>query len=211
MYAIRKTRVAPPPAPRPGTPAGDSYYDARFGAEAVKLVAGEYLATAREVMLVTVLGSCIAACLHDPAVGIGGMNHFMLPDSNHGDGESARYGAYAMEMLINDLLKQGARRASLQAKVFGGGNVVPGLAGSAIGDRNAEFALDYLAREEIPVVASDLMDVYPRRVHFFPRSGRVMVRRLASARDEGDLLAQETLYRSRLAQSPTEGSVELFT
>jgi chemotaxis protein CheD len=166
-------------------------------------------------MLVTVLGSCVSACIRDPLAGVGGMNHFMLPDadpegrtSSWGT-ESARYGGYAMEMLINDLLKRGAVRSRLETKVFGGGAVLAGFTVSNVGERNGRFVLDYLRNEGLTVNGQDLFDVCPRRVHYFPRTGKVMVKRLPSAHDT-DVLASESLYRSRLKESPTTGSVELF-
>lgn len=213
MYAIREARDKTRPRRAPqaaATPAG--YYDPKFKAQALKVLPGEYLASGSDVMMVTVLGSCVSACLRDPVAGIGGMNHFMLPEAGAAaaDGESARYGGYAMEMLINELLKLGASRPRLQAKVFGGGAVLAGFSVGNVGERNAAFVLGYLAAEGIPVLAQDLLDVCPRRVHFFASSGRALVRRLETRADE-ELIASERLYQVRLLQSPTEGSVELFS
>lgn len=195
----------------PATPT--RYYDNRFDAQALKVLPGEYLVTAEDVMLVTVLGSCVSACIRDPLARVGGMNHFMLPQSESDVGnwatESARYGGYAMEMLINELLKRGAARSRLEAKVFGGGSVLPGMTISNVGDRNGEFVLRYLQAEGIRLVAQDLFETCPRRVHYFPLSGRAMVKRLPTANDS-EVLASERLYRSRLKAEPTQGSVELF-
>src|SRR5690606_10592835 len=128
--------------------------------EAMKLLPGEYYVTDGRLALVTVLGSCVAACIRDVDSGIGGMNHFMLPDEGGKDvvSSSARYGTYAMEILINHLLKSGARRNRLEAKVFGGGAVLASLSSSNVGTRNAEFVLKFLQTEKIPVVAQDLLD-----------------------------------------------------
>jgi chemotaxis protein CheD len=209
MYATRRAR-ADTASDRSGQAGPLSYYDPKFGAHALKVLPGEYLVTQRDVMLVTVLGSCVSACIRDPQAGVGGMNHFMLPESEDSAvSDSARYGGYAMEMLINELLKRGASRARLEAKVFGGGAVLPGFVVNNVGQRNGRFVLDYLAAEHIGVAAQDLFDTCPRRVHYFPMSGRVLVRRLPSARD-AEVLASERLYRSRLRESPSEGSVELF-
>lgn len=186
----------------PGT-----YYDAVLQTPAIKLLPADYHASADPIALVTLLGSCVAACLFDPMAGIGGMNHFMLPDGKPGD-VSARYGAHAMELLINDLLKLGARRARLQAKVFGGGNVLRGFA-DPIGTRNAEFILDYLTSERIPLLAQDLGDIHPRKVCFFVQTGRTLVRRLPATR-EREVADVERAYRSRLSGAPTSGGVELF-
>lgn len=209
MYVVRKVRSEAPPAEPRG------YFDPKFNAQALKVLPGEYLVVQRDVMLVTVLGSCVSACIRDPLAGVGGMNHFMLPDAG-GDGgtsswgnESARYGSYAMEMLINDLLKQGASRSRLETKVFGGGAVLAGFTANNVGERNGRFVLDYLRNEGLNVDGQDLFDIFPRRVHYFPKTGRVMVKRLPSANDT-EVLASERLYRSRLQESPTTGSVELF-
>lgn len=210
MYAIRTARsLSAPPDEAPG------YYDNRFNAQALKVLPGEYLATDRDVMLVTVLGSCVSACMRDPLAAVGGMNHFMLPEAESESrnsswvNESARYGGYAMEILINELLKRGATRSRLEIKVFGGGAVLPGFTVNNVGQRNGEFVLNYLRAEGLNLSGQDLFDVYPRRVHYFPRSGKVFVKRLPSANDI-EVLASEKLYRSRLAESPTQGSVELF-
>ncbi|HKY90993.1 MAG TPA: chemoreceptor glutamine deamidase CheD [Nevskiaceae bacterium] len=189
-----------------------SYFDKQFDAQALKVLPGEYLVTDRDVMLVTVLGSCVSACIRDPLLQIGGMNHFMLPEGDASDTatESARYGGYAMEVLINELLKRGAARERLETKVFGGGAVLPGFTVNNVGRRNGDFVLDYLDAEGLTISGQDLYDVYPRRVHYFPKTGRVMVKRLPSANDS-EVLASERLYRSRLRESPTEGTVELFS
>ena len=205
MYAMRKARQA---SETPAQTAG-GYYDSRFGAQALKVLPGEYLVTDEDVMLVTLLGSCVSACIRDAMAGVGGMNHFMLPDSECGEGGSARYGAYAMEMLINDLLKRGASRARLEAKVFGGGAVLASLSSSNVGERNAAFVLEYLSAEGVAVLAQDLGDTCPRRVHYFPASGKVMLRRLPAA-NRAEVLDVETRYQSRLRQTPDSGGVELF-
>lgn len=184
------------------------YYDAALHTRAIKLLPADYLVTEQPVAIVTLLGSCVAACLYDTGLAVGGMNHFMLPDGGGNGDASARYGANAMELLINDLLKRGARRARLQAKVFGGGNVLRGFA-DPIGTRNAEFVLDYLDAEQIPIIAQDLGDIFPRKVCFFAQSGRTLVRRLPATR-EREVADVERDYRSRLTGAPTSGGVELF-
>lgn len=192
-------------APARSTPPG-SYYDPALDTDVIKLLPADWKVSNDEVALATVLGSCVAACMYDPLVKVGGMNHFMLPDAAPGDG-SARYGAHAMELLINGMLKQGAARARLQAKVFGGGNVLPGMTLDPIGTRNANFVLAYLSAEGIAVQAQDLGGVQPRKVVFFVRTGRTLVKRLPAA---GEIARVERDYRSRLAQVPVAGSVELF-
>ena len=186
-----------------------SYFDTQLQTYAIRLLPADYLATDLPLALVTLLGSCVAACLYDPIAAVGGMNHFMLPGDDTGDGNSARYGANAMELLINDLLKRGARRARLQAKVFGGGNVLSGFHSDPIGTRNARFILEYLRAEDIPVRAQDLGDIHARKVGFFPQTGRTLVKRLPSTRDDAIVVAERALY-GRLAKAPATGSVELF-
>jgi chemotaxis protein CheD len=191
--------------------ASNRYFDRKFGLEAAKILPGEYFVSSAEALLVTVLGSCVAACIRDVDSGIGGMNHFMLPDDGgkSSAGSSARYGTYAMEVLINHLLKLGARRNRLEAKVFGGGAVMASLASSNVGARNAEFVLDFLKTEKIPIVAKDLLDSYPRKVYYFPHSGRVLVKKLHRVHNE-TLFSRERDYKTRLSSSSLEGDVELF-
>lgn len=187
------------------------YYDRHFGTEAAKILPGEYFVTDGGVMLVTVLGSCVAACIRDVDQGIGGMNHFMLPDDGGRDavGSSARYGTYAMEVLINHLLKLGARKNRLEAKVFGGGAVMEKLVTTNVGVRNAEFVLRYLKTEKIPVVAKDLLDAYPRKIYYFADSGRVLVKKLHRVHND-TLFTREHSYQERLSGSEMAGDVELF-
>ena len=185
-----------------------SYHERQFDLPAIKLLPGEFYVTGKAMALTTVLGSCVSACIRDRELGIGGMNHFMLPDSE-GGGSSARYGGYAMEILVNELLKLGASRRMLEAKVFGGGAVLKNMSESNVGARNATFVLDYLRAERIPILSQDLGDTCPRKVGYLPHSGRAMVKRLTVLAVKSDL-ADESAYRSRLVQAPAAGSVELF-
>ncbi len=188
------------------------YFDRTFDHEAAKILPGEFYFTAKDMMIVTVLGSCVSACLRDRISGVGGMNHFMLPDN--GDIESpvsasTRYGTYAMEVLINELLKSGARRENLEAKVFGGGKVLTNMTVMNVGERNAQFVREYLRAENIPIVAEDLNDIHPRKVYFFPRSGRVLVRKLRQL-NNNTLVNREQDYASRIQTDVVTGSVDLF-
>ncbi|RXR06645.1 chemoreceptor glutamine deamidase CheD [Pseudoxanthomonas composti] len=185
------------------------YRDHRFQMQAAKLMPTQYLVVDDDTALVTVLGSCVAACIRDPALRIGGMNHFMLPDGNSGDGAPARYGSYAMEMLINELLKRGASRKRLEAKVFGGANVLKGFTHNPVGTRNSEFVRKYLRDEQINVVAEDLLGIHPRKVFYFPQTGKVMVQRLPHAHD-AEVVAAETAVRANLSRTPVSGDIELF-
>ncbi|MRV71866.1 chemoreceptor glutamine deamidase CheD [Duganella sp. FT92W] len=188
------------------------YYDRTFDCQAAKILPGEYYFTNKDMLIVTVLGSCVSACIRDRVTGLGGMNHFMLPDGG-GDGSpvsaSARYGSYAMEILINDLLKAGAKRDNMEAKVFGGGAVLKGFTAINVGERNAAFVQTFLKNERIRIVAEDLNDIYPRKVYFFPRTGKVLVKKLMQTHND-TLAKRESEYASRLKKQPVAGEVELF-
>ncbi|HKX41073.1 MAG TPA: chemoreceptor glutamine deamidase CheD [Burkholderiaceae bacterium] len=196
-------------APRKPGEASFFYYDAHFKNEAVKILPGEYFVYAEDILIMTTLGSCIAACLWDRDAKIGGMNHFMLPEGE-GDAGSGRYGSYAMELLINELLKRGAARHSLEAKVFGGGQVISGMSTMNVGERNTAFVIDYLKTERIPIMSKDVLDIYPRKVCFLPASGKAMVKRLAPTNPEA-LVAQERAAAQKAVPANTGGgSVDLF-
>ena len=188
------------------------YYDRTVDCDAAKILPGEYYYTGKNMLIVTVLGSCVSACIRDRITGLGGMNHFMLPDGGDGSSPvsaSMRYGSFAMEILINDLLKAGARRENMEAKVFGGGAVLRGFTAMNVGERNAAFVMNYLKTERIRVVAEDLNDIYPRKVYFFPRSGKVLVKKLMQTHN--DTLAKRELdYASRLKVQPVGGDIDLF-
>jgi chemotaxis protein CheD len=189
------------------------YYDRTFDCEAAKILPGEYYYTHKPMLIVTVLGSCVAACIRDRVSGIGGMNHFMLPDSGGEPGNplsaSMRYGAYAMEVLINQLQKAGARRDNLEAKVFGGGNVLRGFTAINVGERNAEFVRHFLRAENIRIVAEDLNDVHPRKVYFFPATGKVLVKKLKQLNNY-TLVKREQDYAGRLKTHEVSGEIDLF-
>jgi chemotaxis protein CheD len=189
------------------------YHDRVFSVDAAKVLPGEYYYTGKDMLISTVLGSCVSACIRDRITGLGGMNHFMLPDgaeaTNSPVSASMRYGSFAMEVLINDLLKAGARREHLEAKVFGGGAVLRGFTALNVGERNAEFVMQFLKTERIPVLAQDLNDIYPRKVYFFPRTGKVLVKKLMQT--QNDTLAQRELdYAKRLKVQPVGGAIDLF-
>ncbi len=190
------------------------YFDRHFGCMAARVLPGEYYFTTADMAILTVLGSCVSACLRDRVSGVGGMNHFMLPhggssaDAEGPASASMRYGTQAMEILINQLLKAGAQRANLEAKVFGGGRVLSGMHALNVGERNAAFVRDYLRAEKIPVAAADLNDIHPRKVAYFPRSGKVLVKKLASA--DKRLVQVEQQYSTTLQATPVAGEIELF-
>ncbi|MCY7316886.1 MAG: chemoreceptor glutamine deamidase CheD [Rubrivivax sp.] len=199
---------------RPRKPGAASFffYDAHFENDAVKVLPGEFFVHDTDMLVMTTLGSCIAACLWDRDRRVGGMNHFLLPDGGAGtDGDSGRYGNFAMELLIGELIKRGANRSSMEAKVFGGGSVVSGMNSINVGERNTRFVLDYLRTERITVVSKDVLDIYPRKVCFLPASGKAMVKRLASANTEA-LAALERAAANRAAPAKpcSGGSIDLF-
>jgi chemotaxis protein CheD len=183
------------------------FWDAHFKNESVKVLPGEYFVHDEDMLITTTLGSCIAACLWDRDRRIGGMNHFMLPE---GIGDSGRYGSYAMELLINEMMKRGASRLTMEAKVFGGGAVISGMNSLNVGERNTKFVIEYLQTERIPIVSKDVMDIYPRKVCFLPGSGKAMVKRLAAANAEA-LVAQDRAAAQKAVPTTTGGgSVDLF-
>jgi chemotaxis protein CheD len=196
--------------PRKPGEASFFFYDAFFKSEAVKVLPGEYFVYDEDVIIMTTLGSCIAACLWDRVAKVGGMNHFMLPDAGSGSPDGGRYGSFAMELLINELLKRGATRSTLEAKVFGGGAVISGMSTLNVGERNTQFVMDYLKTERIPIVSKDVMEIYPRKVCFLPASGKAMVKRLAPT--STDVLVAQDREAAQKAKTSTNvgGSVDLF-
>lgn len=191
------------------------YFDAALGMTVVQVMQGDYYVTTRkDEVLSTVLGSCIAACVRDPLVGCGGMNHFLLPDDGRGGGGDTttkarlRYGAFAMDQLIQDILARGGRRDRLEVKVFGGGNVIAGL--GTVGHRNADFVENYLATFGLAMTASHLRGTAPRRVLYTPRSGRVRMKELAP--DTGKAIFERERRRAPVVVVSTEapGAIELF-
>ena len=171
----------------------------------IHIVQGQYHVTADpHVVLTTTLGSCVAACLRDPLAGVGGMNHFLLPEGEGVDGPDAfRYGAYAMELLVNGLLAQGARRERLHAKLFGGAQLVDRL--FDVGGQNIAFARRFLRQEGIGFDGGSTGGAHARRLQYWPVSGRV--RQLRLVRGEGAVFAAETAPRP---SAPDWGAVELF-
>lgn len=193
--------------------APNRYYDRHLNCYVVKILPGEFYATAEDTTIVTLLGSCVAVCLRDHKVRIGGMNHFLLPSeaapSISPVTDSARYGVYAMELLINQMLKLGADKRRLETKVFGGGNVLKGFTGVSVGERNAKFILDYLDTENIPILAEDLLGIYPRKVYFSPGSGKVNVKKITSI-NNNIIIDRKIDYRMPIRRASKSGEVNLF-
>ena len=187
-----------------------SIWDEKQGVRVVKLFSGDWHASAdREVMLATILGSCVSACVRDPVTKIGGMNHFLLPGMHTTlcSTEGGRYGVHAMETLINHILSHGGRKERLEVKVFGGANVLNNS--TRIGSQNALFIRHYLEKERIPIHSEDLEGDWPRRVHYYPVSGKVMVRTLRRQEDL-QVVEVEKRYNQSLSGNGFDGSIELF-
>jgi len=194
------------------------YWDKQRNSVVAKILPGQFYMTRDDVGIATTLGSCISACIWDNHVGIGGMNHFMLPltekeahQVNWGKrgmaSDATRYGNFAMEHLINLILKNGGRRVNLRAKVFGGGKVLKQV--SDVGQRNIDFALSYLEEENIQLEGSDIGLTYPRKVMFEPATGRAFVKRLDTLTND-TIVKRETDYRSRIDTEAVDGDIELF-
>lgn len=192
------------------------YKRADVNVEAVaKIMPGEYYVSVQNEMISTVLGSCISVCVYDGVAGVGGMNHFMLPaDADTSTcnstqvNQNTRYGNYAMEMLVNDILLNGGRRNKLRFKVFGGGNVMSGL--SNVGERNVAFIRSFIANERYIIDAEDLGDDFPREVHFFPMTGKVRVKRLPRNACQ-EIVKQEIAIAKPVVEPVSDsGDLELF-
>lgn len=192
--------------------AGRRFFDPASATWTVNVFPGEFYVTKRtDEVLVTLLGSCVAACIRDPVAGVGGMNHFMLSHHSLGHGgldeRSARFGNFAMEKLINEMIKAGCARERLEIKVFGGGNVTE--SSKSVGTDNAEFVLRYLNAEDLGCAAQDLGGTLPRRIHYYPNTGRV-VRRLLGTGERDDIGRNESAYASRLERQRPAGDIQLF-
>jgi chemotaxis protein CheD len=189
------------------------YFDPKLEMNVVRVLPGDhYISDIPDEVIVTILGSCVSACIRDPLAKIGGMNHFMLPESSSGHwgtvSATMRYGNFAMETLINEILKKGGRKNRLEVKLFGGGNVTPGRV--KVGNMNGQFALNYLKYEGLTPLACDLGGIHPRRIHFNPETGKVD-RLLLRRKDDAQYLKEEAEYRSQLPrQAEKAGEIDLF-
>lgn len=189
------------------------YWESRQNCFAAKILPGEFYVTNSDEAVVTALGSCVSACIRDRVFGIGGMNHFMLPEAgahqevHAGDlTDAARYGSFAMEQLLNEIFKAGGRRENLEVKLVGGGRVLANMT-SDVGGKNIRFAQEYVAQEGLRVIGEDLGGTWPRRVMYFPATGKVMVKKL---RSQQEIAAQERAYQDEISHQQVEGEVELF-
>jgi len=206
----------PLPNALPGFEHVNRYWDKRMNLPAAKIMPGEFYVSKSGEMIVTVLGSCISACIRDVQLGIGGMNHFMLPvQGEHssdrwgsGNSSASRYGNWAMEFLINEILKLGGTRRNLEIKVFGGGNVLSNM--TDIGERNIAYVRKYIYEENFELAAEDVGDIFPRKVLYFPDTGSVKVRKLRETLND-TVIQREINYSQDLNDKPpVSGDVELF-
>jgi len=183
------------------TLAPEGYFDDRFNIEAIKITPGQYYVTRKDKMIVTVLGTCVGACIRDRVRGIGGMNHFMLADwgrdAANPRSRAAQHGLFAMDKLIDQLVKKGAQTHWLEAKIFGGSDLLRDVNSVDMGRVNSDFLRNYLEKRGIKVAANSMGGAYPRKVYFFPRSGEVMVRTLTKANNT-TILDREKAYKLRL-------------
>lgn len=204
------------PAVLPGFSHINRYWDPQQECFAAKILPGQYYVTLHEEVVVTVLGSCVSACIRDRVCGVGGMNHFLLPDEGSASGHQgnvksaddvARYGIHAMELLINEILKNGGRRQNLEVKIAGGGRMLANM--SDIGEKNVEFVRQFLVTEGIELVASDVGDIFPRKVYYFPGTGKVRVKKLRTMNND-TITNRERRYMDELGKIARHGDVELF-
>lgn len=184
------------------------FYDKNSNMNVIKIISGDfYVSEKPNDVLITILGSCISACVRDPITKIGGMNHFLLPGDN--SNECTRFGAFAMEMLINEILKNGGRKDRLELKLFGGANVIT-TSTTKIGDKNIEFIREYTKNENLTVLTEDLGGTAPRRIHYYPNTGRVMMKKVQKD-DDKKIIAEEQDYASKLKkETKSDGDIELF-
>jgi len=204
-----------PPA-LPGYENIKRYWDSQHDQYIAKILPGESYITRHDEIITTVVGSCVSACIRDRVKGIGGMNHFMLPMQSHHDGHWAhtqvnvatRYGSYAMEHVINEILHYGGQRQNLEVKLFGGGHIMHRMAN--IGEQNINFVKDYVRLEKLNLVAEDLGDIHPRKIMFFPKKGLVRVKKLRSM--EQSIVEREQAYQRDISSTPasTVGEVDFF-
>lgn len=211
MHKLSKSEF---PTTLPGFEGINRYWDHRMQSVAAKILPGEYYVTATQELITTVLGSCVSACIRDRVTGVGGMNHFLLP---LGENESwspqeiasmaNRYGNYAMEHMINDILKQGARRENLEVKIFGGSRIINSM--TDIGNSNIRFVRNYLSTENFNVVSEDVGGLNPRKVMYFPYNGKVFVKKIRDLHND-TIIKRETAYIESFEEEKPQGDVDFF-
>jgi len=191
------------------------YWDEKLGVFTAKILPGEFYVSVNGEAITTVLGSCVSACIRDKIKNIGGMNHFMLPvQTNYSDNwgsskvsNSTRYGNWAMEHLINEIIKHGGKKENFEIKIIGGGRVLDTM--TDIGQNNVKFVMDYLKQEGLSVASKDVGDIYPRKVVYFPDTGKVLVKKLRDRATQTVEIVEKRYFES-IAKQPASGEVELF-
>lgn len=183
--------------PQPGFEHICMFWDTQYEMNGAKILPGEYYVTTENELITTVLGSCVSACVRDAALGIGGMNHFLLPTggSGHPDysmGMATRYGNHAMDHLIKSILAKGGSRRNLEIKVFGGGRMHENM--NQIGEQNIRFIHQYMETHALTLQTEDMGDIYPRKVIYFPRTGKVMVKKLKTMHNDNVAKAEENYW-----------------
>ena len=182
-----------------------NFFDKKINKQIISISPGEYfISNDHNIVIQTILGSCIAVCLYTDIDGYSGMNHFMLPESigNHevADTDSGRYGMYSMEILINSLLKAGVKKNYLKAKIFGGGNVLDFKSiKNSVGENNIAFINEYLEKERIPIVSSHVGGDFARKILFFTDSKRVLLKKIERA-NALETIKEEELYQKTLVK-----------
>jgi len=187
------------------------YWDKGSGKATAKILPGEYYVTVHDEAITTVLGSCISACIRDARLGLGGMNHFMLPvsdvNAHSTSGRAERYGNFAMEQMINDILRNGGVRENLEVKIFGGGRVLKGT--MDVGRKNIQFVKEYIQLESLKLLAEDVGGLHPRKVIYTPKTGKVLLKKLYSQHNETIEHRDETYYE-RITHEELKTDIVLF-
>ncbi len=204
------------PEALPGFEKINRFYVRKRGELIAKILPGEYYVTSNEEIISTVLGSCVSVCIRDSSRGIGGMNHFMLPEKKRIPGEhwdfhssdvATRYGAYAMEHMINDIIKFGGNRKNFEIKICGGSRIIHTM--TDVGAKNIIFIKDYLKTEGYSVTNEDVGGLHPRKVRYSPQTGRLQIRKLGSLHNH-TVFDRELQYKTVINNDDMAGKVELF-
>ncbi|TMN42739.1 chemoreceptor glutamine deamidase CheD [Pseudoalteromonas sp. S2755] len=188
------------------------FWDSGRAKVVAKVLPGEFYVSKQDELISTVLGSCIAACVYDEKLGIGGMNHFMLPGAKalrevHADDLNCRYGNWAMEYLINEVLKNGASKSNLKIKLFGGGKIISAM--TDIGEGNIRFAQAYVEEESLNLISQDVGGPWPRKVIFHPQSGKAQVKKLRTMHNN-TIEQREVRYLHDIEAQDNKTDIELF-
>ncbi len=216
---LQQVRKKPGPTPPPTLAEFthiNRYWDKTSNKHVAKILPGEYYVTTNDELITTVLGSCVSACIRDPLFGIGGMNHFMLPANKRDDASqwgnnaisaATRYGNFAMEHLINGILGNGGLRKNLEVKIFGGGRIISKM--TDVGINNINFVREYIETESLNLVAENVGDIYPRKIMYDPKTGKVKMKKLRSLHND-TIISREDSYLNEIEVAPVVGDIDLF-